>query len=134
MCPALFSGTGHMAALMSFTDDGMAISAGSIPISMVRSQSPPLRDHRPGHQLSMDIAELITPDSVIANLRVASKKQALQELARRAAHIVDLHARRILEVLGERERLRSAGLGSGVAKPPGKLPQLRPRHRVFAPL
>src|SRR5258708_20883925 len=82
----------------------------------------------------MDIAELITPDSVIANLRVASKKQALQELARRAAHVVDLHERRILEVLVERERLGSTGLGSGIAIPHGKLPELRRLHGFFARL
>src|SRR5258708_30262043 len=82
----------------------------------------------------MDIAELITPDSVIANLRVASKKQALQELARRAAHIVDLHERRILEVLVERERLGSTGLGSGIAIPHGQLPQVRRPPRFFSPL
>src|SRR6266481_184989 len=100
-----------MAASMSFTDGGTAISDGSIPTSTVRPQNPRLRDHRVfRHQLPMDIAELITPDSVIANLRVASKKQALQELARRAAHVVDLHERRILEVLVERERLGSTGL------------------------
>ena len=82
----------------------------------------------------MDIAELITPDSVIANLRVASKKQALQELARRAAHVVDLHERRIFEVLMERERLGSTGLGAGIAIPHGKLPELRRLHGLFARL
>src|SRR5258708_32261726 len=82
----------------------------------------------------MDIGEPITPDSVIANLRVASKKQALQELARRAAHVVDLHERRILEVLVERERLGSTGLGSGIAIPHGKLPELRRLHGFFARL
>src|SRR5260221_12102441 len=82
----------------------------------------------------MDIAELLDPDSVIANLRVASKKQALQEMARRAAHVVDLHERRILEVLVERERLGSTGLGSGVALPPGKLPELRRLHGFFSRL
>src|SRR5258708_25905155 len=82
----------------------------------------------------MDIPELITPDSVIANLRVASKKQALQELARRAAHVVGLHERRILEVLVERERLGSTGLGSGIAIPHGKLPELPRLHGFFARL
>ena len=35
----------------------------------------------------MEITDLIEPESVIANLRVTSKKQALQELAQRAAAI-----------------------------------------------
>ena len=34
----------------------------------------------------MDIADLLTPASVIATLRVASKKQALQELASVSAY------------------------------------------------
>jgi PTS system nitrogen regulatory IIA component len=82
----------------------------------------------------MDIADLITPASVIATLRVASKKQALQELARRAAPLVDLPERRIYEVLVERERLGSTGLGMGIAIPHGKLSELRRLHGLFARL
>ncbi len=33
----------------------------------------------------MDIDELITPAAVVARLRVANKKQLLQEISRRAA-------------------------------------------------
>ena len=82
----------------------------------------------------MDISDLITPSSVIATLRVAGKKQALQELARRAAHLVDLPERRIYDVLTERERLGSTGLGMGIAIPHGKLPELRRLHGLFARL
>ena len=35
----------------------------------------------------MEITDLITPDAVIANMRVTSKKQALQELAKKAARM-----------------------------------------------
>jgi len=35
----------------------------------------------------MQIADLLTPRSVIPQLRASSKKQALQEIARRAATI-----------------------------------------------
>ena len=82
----------------------------------------------------MDIADLITPASVIATLRVPGKKQALQELARRAAHLVGLPERRVLEVLTERERLGSTGLGMGIAIPHGKLSELRRLHGLFARL
>ena len=37
----------------------------------------------------MEIADLLTPELVIAKLRATSKKQALQDLARRAAEITD---------------------------------------------
>jgi nitrogen PTS system EIIA component len=82
----------------------------------------------------MDISDLLTPDSVIASLRATSKKQTLQELARRAAHIVDLHERRVFDVLVERERLGSTGVGMGIAIPHGKLFELHRLHGVFARL
>ena len=50
----------------------------------------------------MDIEELITPGSVVANLRVANKRQALQELARRAAALINVDEHRIFETLLER--------------------------------
>ena len=36
----------------------------------------------------MEIADLITPRSVVAQLRALNKKQALQELAKRAAAMI----------------------------------------------
>jgi PTS system nitrogen regulatory IIA component len=82
----------------------------------------------------MEIADLLTPDSVIANLRVANKKQALQELAKRAAPLVGVAERRVFEVLVERERLGSTGLGMGIAIPHGKLNELSRLHGLFARL
>ena len=72
----------------------------------------------------MEIADLITPRSVVAQLRAASKKQALQELAKRAAAITGMHERTIFDVLTERERLGTTGIGMGIAIPHGKLPGL----------
>src|SRR5689334_20995693 len=82
----------------------------------------------------MEIADLLTPASVFASLRVTSKKQALQELARRAAPLVGQDERSIFEVLLERERLGSTGIGTGVAIPHGRLPGLARLHGVFARL
>lgn len=82
----------------------------------------------------MEIVDLITPKSVIANLRVTSKKQALQELARLAAGLTDEPERAIFDVLLERERLGTTGVGAGVAIPHGKLPGLKRLHGVFARL
>jgi len=72
----------------------------------------------------MDIAELITPESVVANLRVATKKQLLQELAKRAAPLTGGNERAIFETLLERERLGSTGIGRGTAVPHGRLQNL----------
>ncbi|MFN4281666.1 MAG: PTS IIA-like nitrogen regulatory protein PtsN [Alphaproteobacteria bacterium] len=82
----------------------------------------------------MEIVDLITPKSVIANLRVTSKKQALQELARFAAGLTGEQERAIFDVLLERERLGTTGVGAGVAIPHGKLAGLKRLHGVFARL
>jgi nitrogen PTS system EIIA component len=82
----------------------------------------------------MEIEDLITPAGVIPKLRATSKKHALQELAKRAADVTGLHERAIFDVLLERERLGSTGVGNGIAIPHGKLPELQKLHGVFARL
>lgn len=82
----------------------------------------------------MDIADLLPPGSVIANLRAGSKKQALQELARRAASLTGLHERTIFDTLWERERLGSTGMGMGTAIPHGKIAGLSKPVGLFARL
>ena len=80
----------------------------------------------------MEIDELIGPDAVVANLRVTSKKQALQELAKRAAELTGQPERAIFEVLIERERLGTTGVGNGIAIPHGKLADLDRLYGLFA--
>lgn len=82
----------------------------------------------------MEIAEMISPSSVVANLRVTSKKQALQELAKKAAEVTGQPERAIFEVLIERERLGTTGVGNGIAIPHGKLPGLDRLYGLFARL
>jgi nitrogen PTS system EIIA component len=82
----------------------------------------------------MEISDLMTPESVIPNLRVSSKKQALQELAKRASDVTGVHERAIFDVLLERERLGTTGVGNGIAIPHGKLPNLDRLYGVFARL
>jgi len=78
--------------------------------------------------------DLITPQAILANLKAGSKKQALQELARKAAELTGQHERAIFDVLLERERLGTTGVGHGIAIPHGKLPNLDRVHGVFARL
>ena len=85
-------------------------------------------------RLAMEIADLITPRSVVAQLRVTNKKQALQELAKRAAALTGIQERAIYDVLIERERLGSTGIGMGVGIPHGRLPGLDTLCGVFARL
>lgn len=82
----------------------------------------------------MDISDLILPESVIANLRVTSKKQALQELAKKAAELTGQPERALFEVLMERERLGTTGVGHGIGIPHGKLPELDRLYGLFARL
>jgi PTS system nitrogen regulatory IIA component len=82
----------------------------------------------------MEISDLLTPSAVIANLRVTSKKQALQELAKKAAELIGEHERAIFDVLIERERLGTTGVGGGIAIPHGKLPHISRLYGVFARL
>ena len=82
----------------------------------------------------MELVDLLSPNSIMPNLRVASKKQALQEISRFAAGLTDQHERTIFEVLLERERLGTTGVGAGVAIPHGKLPGLKRLYGVFARL
>jgi nitrogen PTS system EIIA component len=82
----------------------------------------------------MPLNDLLAPRAVVPSLRVNGKKQALQELAARAAAICGRGEREILEVLTQRERLGSTGVGSGIAIPHGKLAKLDRLYGVFARL
>jgi PTS system nitrogen regulatory IIA component len=82
----------------------------------------------------MEIADLITPRSVVAQLRATNKKQVLQELAKRGAAISGIHERTIYDVLIERERLGSTGIGMGIGIPHGRLPGLDTLCGIFARL
>ena len=82
----------------------------------------------------MEIADLITPRAVVAQLRAANKKQALQELAKRASVVTGIHERTIYDVLIERERLGSTGIGMGIGIPHGRLPGIDRLCGIFARL
>ena len=82
----------------------------------------------------MKTTDLVSGGSILTNLRITSKKQALQELAKRAAELTAQPERAIFEVLIERERLGTTGVGNGIAIPHGKLPDLDRLYALFAQL
>ncbi len=82
----------------------------------------------------MEISDLIKPHTVFADVKATSKKQALQELARRAATITGRPEREILDILIERERLGTTGIGKGIAIPHGKLRGIDQVYGIFAKL
>lgn len=82
----------------------------------------------------MPLNDLVAPQAVIPALKVNNKKQALQEIAARAAELTGRPEREILDVLMQRERLGSTAIGNGIAIPHGKLPKLERLFGVFARL
>lgn len=82
----------------------------------------------------MPLSDLVAPQAVIPALKVNNKKQALQEIAARAAELTGLGEREILEVVQQREKLGSTGIGNGIAIPHGKLAKLGRLFGLFARL
>ncbi len=82
----------------------------------------------------MEIEDLITPARVMPRLKATSKKHVLQELAKRAAELTGLHERAVFDVLLERERLGTTGVGNGIAIPHGKLLEIKELFGLFARL
>lgn len=78
--------------------------------------------------------DLLAAPAVLAALKVKNKKQALQELAARAAAVAGRSEREIFDTLLQRERLGSTGIGRGVAIPHGKLAKLDRLIGLFARL
>ncbi|PKR88459.1 PTS IIA-like nitrogen-regulatory protein PtsN [Pleomorphomonas diazotrophica] len=80
----------------------------------------------------MDLSDLLVIDAVLPRLKSANKKQALQEMAAKAAALTSRDERDIFETLMQREKLGSTGVGHGVAIPHGKLAGLDRLVGVFA--
>ena len=82
----------------------------------------------------MTITDLVAPEAILPALKVSSKKQALQELAAKAAALTGQNERSVVEVLLQREKLGTTAVGYGVAIPHGKLPKLEKLFGLFARL
>lgn len=73
----------------------------------------------------MRIAEFLTRDGIIADMKTADKDAALAELITPfLAAFPRLDRGKVLAVLAERERLGSTAMEHGVAMPHGKVPEL----------
>ncbi len=82
----------------------------------------------------MLVSDLLSPQTIIPDLKATSKKQALQEISSYAASQLNLEDRAVLDALLERERLGSTGVGSGVAVPHAKMINLDKLYLLFARL
>jgi PTS system nitrogen regulatory IIA component len=80
----------------------------------------------------MRIIDLLEPGRVVADLKAATKRAVLEELvATLAPGPEKLDRNAVVEVLLERERLGSTGIGDYIAIPHGKLPSLPAMKLAF---
>ena len=82
----------------------------------------------------MDIADLITPQRVIASLPAGDKPQLLRDLSERAARQLGIDSETILNALRSREMLGSTGIGQGIALPHARIAGLEHFFGLFARL
>src|SRR6204780_4515005 len=101
-------------------------------------EPPRLRLRFPGHfrfQVTfMPLTDLVAPNAILPTLKVNNKKQALHELAARAAMLSGQNERQIFEILMQREKLGSTAIGNGIAIPHGKMAGLNRLFGLFARL
>ncbi len=80
----------------------------------------------------MKILEILPPERIMPDLQASNKRGTLEELARTITDGSDgLSLKSVMEVLLDRERLGSTGIGDHIAIPHGKLPQLSQLQLVF---
>jgi nitrogen PTS system EIIA component len=73
----------------------------------------------------MNITSILSKDALIPDLKAKDKNSLIQELAEIIARVEpSIKVDELVKILLEREALGSTGIGSGVAIPHGKLPQL----------
>ena len=81
----------------------------------------------------MKITDFLSAQTVIPDLAKREKNGVLEEMAEGlAANYKSLDAKKVLEVLQERERISTTAIGEGVAIPHGKMPGLERIFGVFA--
>lgn len=80
------------------------------------------------------ICELLGVEAVMSQLESTTKKQLLQDLSRHAAATMGLEEHNVFDVLWERERLGTTGVGHGIAIPHGRIEGLTHVRGFFARL
>lgn len=79
----------------------------------------------------MNLADILSGESVLVGTDLKSKGDVLRAVAERAAVVTGRPADEIFATLDKREQLGSTGLGNGVAVPHGKLAGLQGVTAVF---
>ncbi len=80
----------------------------------------------------MKLTEILRQEQIVPDLQARNKRAVMLELCQvLCQQRPDLDPDRLMEVLLERERLGSTGIGDGIAIPHGKLPQLEELQLAF---
>jgi nitrogen PTS system EIIA component len=72
----------------------------------------------------MKVSDFLSSADVITDVAFADKQKLLEDLARRAATVVDVPPAFILSELSKREQLGSTGMGGGIAIPHARFAQI----------
>jgi len=78
--------------------------------------------------------DLLEPSSITSKLEAGTKKDVLQALAQKSAPVVGKDPHIVFDVLWERERLGTTGVGHGIAIPHGRIAGLDHVQGFFARL
>ena len=79
----------------------------------------------------MRIIDVLDPAAVLPELRGRDKRGALEELSAVMAPDLGVDSEQIVQVLLDREKLGSTGIGDGIAIPHGKVRGLKQLHIGF---
>jgi nitrogen PTS system EIIA component len=82
----------------------------------------------------MSTLDFLPPAAILPSLKSATKKQLLQDVALHAAGLSGLAERDVFDLLLQRERLGSTGIGNGIAIPHNKFAGLSRLLGIFARL
>lgn len=80
------------------------------------------------------LADLVTPDRLMLDLRPTSKRQLFQDLAAAVQRASGIDETTVLAALVQREKLGTTGIGDGVAVPHARLKELPQLLGFFARL
>jgi PTS system nitrogen regulatory IIA component len=77
---------------------------------------------------------LLDPEAVMSRFEASNKQQILRDMAAKAGAILGVDPVSIFDVLWEREKLGTTGVGNGIAIPHGRVPGLGKVGAFFARL